>query len=326
MSARVLKSLGIASEYRDSQNPVRRDIMEWLEANRLRHVKVHLQRLCGLAELMTWTGDSALKELPDWRWDTIVKDDADFWDFAFVTGAVNYAFVHTNGDRYENAGLTGTDAMFAAVTRNIDDFRLPFEAHKTAESLGSVFGGIPLLSCRQRSLNCLSESFRRGGHSTVREMVTGHDSLFGSGGLMRHIDRLFPPYRDKTRGVRFWKRLQLFVAMLVGRGLANWPDEVGDMTVFADYRVPQALSATGGIELSSNLAYKIRNRIEIERNSRFELELRLASVVASDALVRILRHFGKPHVTCLHVDSYLWKLGRRLGAAAPPHVTVTTAY
>jgi hypothetical protein len=142
----------------------------------------------------------------------------------------------------------------------------------------------------------------------------------------------------------FLKRAQLFVAQVYGRfqGDAACPIDAATLpaiTVFADYRVPQTLVACGIIKLTPDLLSRVQNREEIAAGSPEELEIRAATVQASDKLVQALNDgpFKGRELNALHIDYLLWKLPRDAVKGLAPqglfvmpmpehHRTITTDY
>lgn len=73
--------------------------------------------------------------------------------------------------------------------------------------------------------------------------------------------------------VHFYKRAQIFVADLWGAfhgvGLGQF-DDIDQLTMFADYRVPQMLYGLGVLVYNQDLVDKIENRQEILPGRQFE--------------------------------------------------------
>ena len=143
----------------------------------------------------------------------------------------------------------------------------------------------------------------------------------------------FSSFRDQVtyRGqkVFFYKRAQLFAAdlhgALGGKGLGNFSD-MKDLTVFADYKLPQVLRHVGVFEYSPGLAEKVDRKIHLDPGSEEEVEIRANTVWAVELICREMRGLGKK-VGASEIDWLLWNLGQDDGFRAKPyHRTVTMYY
>lgn len=127
----------------------------------------------------------------------------------------------------------------------------------------------------------------------------------------------------------FQKRAQLAAAMLFEAfGGAGWGRlaRTDELTVFADYKLPQVLRRLGILNYDAELTETIRSRALIPAGHRREVELRIATIWAAELMRRELAR-RVPGITALHVDYWLWYAGRQQGPGVEPyHRTLTTAY
>lgn len=140
--------------------------------------------------------------------------------------------------------------------------------------------------------------------------------------------------------VYFWKRAQILVAELWAAFYpplldANGdipsspscsaerhpflPDGVGELTMFADYRVPQILHHLRIISYSPHLTSLLENREPIAHGSTEELAIRAGSILGVEAvreeMVRLARERGEEgvaDVSSVLIDFYLWDLAKRI--------------
>lgn len=100
----------------------------------------------------------------------------------------------------------------------------------------------------------------------------------------------------KGRQVFLYKRAQIFAADLwgafKGQGLGELND-IGSITMFADYIVPAILEQLGVLKYSSALAHTIQKVSEICSGSEEEVELRACSVHAVEKMRELLTKAGK---------------------------------
>jgi len=104
----------------------------------------------------------------------------------------------------------------------------------------------------------------------------------------------FPSFNDahtfEGETVRFYKRAQILVADLwacfEGKGLGRFDDIDQQITMFADYRIPQILHTLGCLEYSPPLANHIRAKKPIASGNNKEIELRGTSIWTVELLRR----------------------------------------
>ncbi|GMI04904.1 hypothetical protein TrRE_jg5087, partial [Triparma retinervis] len=125
--------------------------------------------------------------------------------------------------------------------------------------------------------------------------------------LVDIITRDFPAFRDEAvdldgRRRCFYKRAQIATADLwsaLGRkGDADFED-IGLLTTFADYRVPQVLRHYGGLKYSKELAKIVDGKTVLPAGCRMEMEIRAATIVAVDEMAR------EGGVTAVEMDWHL---------------------
>ena len=178
--------------------------------------------------------------------------------------------------------------------------------------------------------------------------------------LVQLIAQTFPAFRDEAiycgKQVFLYKRAQIAVAdtwaaygrKTEGASPYAFPD-IGQLTCFADYRIPQLLRAEGVLEYDAALTAKVDGLVEIAPGSAEEVEIRAATVVAVERLRDVLNEriraakagtstaldsegAGAPpprrlrELTSVELDWYLWQIGERTKDAIPPHHRVNTIF
>ncbi|KAK9112154.1 hypothetical protein Scep_019673 [Stephania cephalantha] len=114
--------------------------------------------------------------------------------------------------------------------------------------------------------------------------------------LVALIARHFPGFRDhsvyKGHQVFLYKRAQIFAADLwgafKGQGYGEFND-IGAVTIFADYIVPAVLRQLGVLKYSSSLAGKIEANKEIGSGTEEEVELRACSIYAVEKMRDLIK-------------------------------------
>lgn len=132
----------------------------------------------------------------------------------------------------------------------------------------------------------------------------------------------------------FYKRAQLAAAMLYEAFDGEGPGDlhrVEELTVFADYKLPQVLRRMGILRYAPHLADRVDRCEPLEAGSREEVEIRAATVWAGElmrqALVcRFPQITPHPEVTALHIDYWLWRKGQLQGPDIRPYHRTRTIY
>ncbi|XP_077233788.1 uncharacterized protein LOC143876060 isoform X2 [Tasmannia lanceolata] len=134
--------------------------------------------------------------------------------------------------------------------------------------------------------------------------------------LVDLIARHFPGFRDhsvyKGHQVFLYKRAQIFAADLwgafKGQGYGNFND-VGSITIFADYIVPAVLRQLGVLRYSSALADTIDANKEISSGSEEEVEIRACSIYAVEKMKELIKTRAGKQVLSVELDLWLWSSG-----------------
>ena len=140
-------------------------------------------------------------------------------------------------------------------------------------------------------------------------------------------------FEDKVsyRGNKFilCKKAKFFVAILhyAGPNIDECKfDDINELTVFPDYRLPQILRHFGILSYSVELASLVDNRIEIPYGSEYESEIRIATVIACEKILQLLHEKGK-RINAVQLDQWLWRKAKEISHVMKPHHrTLTTCY
>jgi hypothetical protein len=150
--------------------------------------------------------------------------------------------------------------------------------------------------------------------------------------LVRLLVGDFPSFDDRAtyrgREVRFYKRAQILVGDLAGSfGGRGWGrfDDLGALTAFADYKVPQVLRRLGILAYAPALARRVDAEDAIAAGSEEEVEIRAATVWAVERLRLALARRGTS-LTAMQVDWYLWDLGQTRAPDERPYHRTRTIY
>jgi hypothetical protein len=134
-------------------------------------------------------------------------------------------------------------------------------------------------------------------------------------------------FATHLRAVHFWKRAQILVAELWAAFYPANPETphpflskgVNDLTMFADYRVPQILHQLSMLTYPPELVEKLTSLTLLPPGSREEVSIRAASILAVEALRDAIlakrkdgTEDGAPEVNSVLLDFYLWDLATAL--------------
>lgn len=116
-------------------------------------------------------------------------------------------------------------------------------------------------------------------------------------------------FRDHTvykgRQVFLYKRAQIFAADLwgafKGKGYGEFND-MGSMTMFADYIVPAVLQHLGVLKYSNSLLNTIVSNGEIHSGSEEEVELRACTVHAVEEIRKLIHRKSGTQVNSLYIS------------------------
>lgn len=272
-------------------------------------------------------------------------DFEEMCQFYLTFNAINYCYFDEDGKRFQNGKLSGSTLAATRLTEHWEDIKRPEFLSNVDENylLGELFraeGPISMVKQRTKALREVGQFLNANSSATgmntrlFEQLFRKYKSnaYFVSQALPTHL----PSWRDP-----FFKRAQLFVGMVYGR-FQDWKDlpihadSLADLTVFADYRVPETLIRMGIIRPSASLMTRIHRRELIASGSRKELEIRAATIMGADGLTEALNEISPDkNYHSLHTDFLLWSAGRKIEEAPKGlfvqnhithHYTMTTDY
>jgi len=214
-------------------------------------------------------------------------------------------------------GIPLTDAKFMSNI-DLESFKEMFTADD-----GSI---IPLAEERVRVIReagqILLDIYQGSFYNSVANAQNSAKKLLST------IVRDFPSFRDfasfKGESVSFLKRAQILVADIhscfkgVGKELGQFAD-IADLTMFADYRVPQALAFLGVLCYSDEVIATLRRNNLLENGSELEMLIRGYSIYACDKIVEkiSLKMTDRENsaqsynrINAVDVDVWLWLFRR----------------
>ncbi|OCH92623.1 hypothetical protein OBBRIDRAFT_833283 [Obba rivulosa] len=181
----------------------------------------------------------------------------------------------------------------------------------------------------------LCEQFGGSFQGFLEEFQRRHNGRGTALQLVQMVTDTFPSFRDESiyegRRVYFWKRAQILVAETWAAFYPVSPSaphplfphgtRIAELTMFADYRVPQILHHLRILTYPSQLVRLLRAHAMLKNGSREELSIRAASIVAvervREAIEKLMREEGAKDevgadVSSVLIDFYLWDLAKRI--------------
>lgn len=280
-------------------------------------------------------------------------------DWIFLIDLLNFSFWSENTGTareysvtYQVKRYTGYWTLCACIRRALDEglaITSPaFFGNVSDETMRHVFRAddlliqdpIPLFDERLRCMheagavlldkfngsfvNCITQA--NGSCQKLLEIILDNFSVFQDSN----------EYRGNV--VHFCKRAQILVAdvwaCFEGKGLGFFHD-IDQITMFADYRVPQALIAIGALEYSQELTEFLKSGVTMEVGDERESEIRACSIWAVELMKRNIitmiteRGIKNTEVNSILVDFYLWDYAKARSSALkhiPVHRTRSNRY
>ena len=267
----------------------------------------------------------------DLHYCDVEKNPALTFQYLLVVDAINFCF--WQDDDLEYADLAGgikriiledPEAISAENLANIDE--------EGVRKLLKWPRPVPLAAERGRLLRELGNGLATYFNGQAQDLVLQANSSAVE--LVSLLMRYFPGFQDHSiyrgRQIFFYKRAQIFVGDLYGafenQGLGHF-NNIGSLTMFADYRVPAVLREVGVLCYKDSLERKIDALEELPPGSEEEIEIRAATIVAveriREAVGKKVGRIGPPSV---HLDWALWEIGEAQRAQHRPHHRTLTVY
>ncbi len=287
---------------------------------------------------------AALLPVPIPQWDCVhhyCDGTARTVAYLFLVDSLNFCFfpaprweVIVAGERLHGYfALTSVLKQAFCERKPIDDFKhlADIATAEVDEILhGKVrIGEVPLFTERVKILHEIGEQMTaRYDGNPERLLEAAKQSAIK---LVDLVLAAFPSFRDeaeyKGEKIGFYKRAQIFAGDLygcfAGRSYGEFHD-IGRLTVFPDYKLPQILRSFGVIRYSPELASRIDNEERIDAGSREEVEIRAATIIACERLRTALAKMGR-NLPAMELDWLLWNAAQTR-EMAPHHRTITTFY
>ena len=286
-----------------------------------------------------------LEKYPVPCWDNILQflgNSEETVQYYFLLDSINFCFWNVRGKerwQFEKDGewMHGYYAFSYAIKKAFLADKKLFDAAYlsviTFDNFLQIFKGrgeLLLLKDRHRIIR---ENFKilqeKYNGKTLNLVMAGENDV---NKLVELIIQDFPTFRDycefKGQRAYFLKRAQLFASDInyafQGKDYGYF-NNMEDLTIFADYKLPQFLELEGALVYNEKLKNKIANYELIERNSEEEIEIRANTIYICELLLAELNKLGRK-LTSNNLDWILWVLSQENKPRLPYHRVITTNY
>ncbi len=277
-------------------------------------------------------------------------------NWLLLLDALNFCFWGEKGQprwsiEYKGERLNGYWAEAAALTRAVEEGYPLWDARYLSEisnaDMAAIFRGAPALETSAGNPATaigipLFEQRVANAREVGRVLLERFDGQFShvieeaAGSAVRLallLVEYFPSFRDvasfRGQAVLFYKRAQICVADLrAGFGGQHWGalSDVDQLTIFADYKLPQLLRHFGVLEYHPTLAERIDRQELLEPGGEEEVQIRAATVWACEFLRQTISAATDETLTAADIDAQLWLLSQDIPNMRPYHRVRTIYY
>ncbi|XP_055917141.1 Q-nucleotide N-glycosylase 1 [Eupeodes corollae] len=302
-----------------------------------KYIKIHQKGIDKLSEIIIKGIKSKEIDVSNFSQHELHPKETDAYaaNWVLLVDTLNFCFwTPMNYTKYKVNGYTGYFALCAAVNRAMNEgipitdphYYSKIDEKTLAHILRSDDGEtcIPLLKNRVDCLQEVGKVLIANYNGKFENMIKRSEKSAEK--LLESIVEEFVCFRDTAsyegKQVALYKRAQILVgdiwSCFRGKALGEFHD-VGKITMFADYRVPQVLVHFGALEYTDELLETLNKDIILENGDRKEVEIRGASIYiverVRDAVLLELEKLhpdiSKDNANSIVIDQYLWDYRRQ---------------
>lgn len=283
------------------------------------------------------------KKLAQWDNDMqLLSSEEHTVQYYFFIDSINFCFWaekkedkwhYKKGQQWINGYYAASYAIKEAIEHDPKLLNAAYLANIPYKEFCDIFKGkgeLQLLTERHR---IIQENF------TILQKHFGGQALqickqvnFDANDIVEMLYQWFPSFRDEVifhgKPVYFLKRAQLFPSDInYALETKNKPfiTHTQDLTVFADYKLPQLLQHKGVLQYNNALMEKIKQETILPYGSEEEMEIRASTIYACELLLNEMQKLGR-NITSNQLDWMLWTLSKESQLPLPYHKTVSIYY
>ncbi|PBK75129.1 hypothetical protein ARMSODRAFT_906328 [Armillaria solidipes] len=232
----------------------------------------------------------------------------------------------------QDDGIPITDPNFYSSEILCPDYAIKSVFRQSSQSSESI----PLLQERIAVMRevgfILCNGFGGSFKGFLDEFQRRHNGDATALDLVEMVIETFPSFRDEhyleERKVCLWKRAQILVAETWAAFYPSSPDmphpifpgprgaQIHQLTMFADYRVPQILHHLKILSYPSSLVHLLREGTYMPSGSTEELSLRAASIIAvervREEIMKLREGDEGEQISSVVIDFFLWDLAKKI--------------
>jgi hypothetical protein len=274
----------------------------------------------------------------DWYPDLHLADP----DWIFVLDALNFCFWADRGCpkwsiEYNGQPLSGYWGLAGSLKRAYEEGvpltnaeYLTTISSKTVERIFQGNQTIPLLQKRVENLREIGRILLEHYDGTFVNVL--EKARHSAVALVQEVVANFPCFNDiatyQGQTVYFYKRAQLLAADLYGafegQGYGSFLD-LDQLTIFADYKLPQVLRHHHVLEYDAHLSQLVDNAIPLTPGSPEEVEIRAATIQAVEQMRQYIAGKCQP-IPAFKLDWWLWTLGQNDAVREKPYHRTRTMF
>nr|XP_054587496.1 queuosine salvage protein isoform X1 [Nothobranchius furzeri]XP_054587497.1 queuosine salvage protein isoform X1 [Nothobranchius furzeri] len=255
-------------------------------------------------------------------------------NWVFVVDTMNFSFWPEKEAEqcevtYKGTTYTGYMTLCASITRAVEE-GVPITDPKYFSQMSVEELGLVLRSDNETAMPMLQErhqALTEGGRVLLEHGGSFRSFISQAGNdaqkMVELIVEKIPSYRDEAtyegRRISFYKRAQILVADFWGVMEARGEGSITNMdwlTMFADYRVPQALVYLGVLRYSDALMQVLKNGELLLSGDRREVEIRGCSIWSVELIKERLQKLVQERdgqtcdINATVIDFYLWPFAK----------------
>lgn len=286
------------------------------------HVHLNMDKLNKLAEQILANPGSMNREWTELDFKYHYTDGTEktaCW--LFLSSALNFSFWEVVNGKTEEPwkfnfkgeiveGYWGLTAALKTAMNKYDLLNATFLENMEKATLEDIFKGegkVPLIEKRVQVCRNIGKTLNQhfnGSFANVLKQANG-----SAVELTNIVATYFEDFKDvssyKGQEVPILKRAQILAADIwgafKGEGLGNFHD-LEQITIFADYKLPQFLRAVGVMEYNDELAYANDWLVQLMQGGPMEVEIRALTIQA----VEELRKACNNQYSAIQLDWWIW--------------------
>ena len=220
------------------------------------------------------------------------------------------------------------DGSFAIMYLVIKRFQKDQNFDMSFEEFSKLLKGnveIPLLQNRYDNLvvmNDFLKKHKKSFYEIIKDITSDIE-------LVEFLINELPYFEDVSvydeKEIYFYKRAQLLTSDIlhVMEKKEKRKIDYSHLIGCADYKIPQVMRCYGMLEFDEELANKVDNKIELEENSKEEIEIRAADL----AIINYIYEKLEKKQSRMDINDFIWLLGQDKSKMTKPyHRTLTSHY